>query len=109
VIIVAKHNEQCIERLVLAWSYARAMGLTVAGTVTVETAAGEGKALEAKLTRSEVNLLLNSRTQVPYLGCLKHSPSISVHRVNQGNLVKMTEAGIDMLAVRQALEATVAK
>jgi dethiobiotin synthetase len=109
VIIVAKHNEHCIERLVLAWSYARTMGLTVAGLVTVETSPGEGKVMESKLTRSEVDLLLNSRTHVPYLGCLKFSPSISVQRVNQGNLVKMTESGIDLLAVRQALEAAVAK
>jgi len=109
VIIVAKHNEQAIERLILAWSYARAQGLAVAGMVTVETASGEGRAMEAKLTRSEVNLLLNSRTSAPYLGCLKYSPSISVHRVNQGNLVKMTEAGLDLLPIYQAIEPAVAK
>jgi dethiobiotin synthetase len=109
VILVAKHNAEAVERLVLAWSYARTQGLTVAGMVTVETTNGEGKAFEAKLTRSEVNLLLNSRTSTPYLGCLKFSPSISVHRVNQGNLVKMTESGIDLLAIRQALEPAVAK
>lgn len=109
VIIVARHNEEAVERLILAWSYARVQGLTIAGLVTVETANGQGLALEAKLTRSEVNLLLKSRTGAPYLGCLKFSPSISVPRVNQGNLVKMTSEGIDMLAVQQALEPLEAK
>jgi dethiobiotin synthetase len=109
VIIVARHNEQAVERLVLAWSYAQTQGLNVAGLVTVETANGEGRVFESKLTRSEVSLLLNSRTRVPYLGCIKFSPSISVPRVNQGNLVKMTENGIDLLAIHRALEPAVAK
>jgi len=109
VLIVAKHNEEAIEKLVLAWSYASTHSLVVAGLVTVETANGEGRALESKLSRSEVSLILNSRTSVPYLGCLKYSPSISVPRVNQGNLVKMTETGVDTLVVRKALEAAVAK
>jgi len=108
-LIVARHNEEAVERLILACSYAHAQGLSVAGMVTVETASGQGKGLEAKLSRSEVNLLLQSRTNVPYLGCLKFSPSISVHRVNQGNLVKMTAEGVDLLAFQKVLEPVEAK
>jgi len=109
VVIVARHNEEAIERLVLSWAYAKSRGLDVIGFVTVETAFGQGSVFESGLTRSEVDLLLQSRTGLPYLGCLKFSPSISVHRVNQGNLVKMTESGVDLLPVLKALQATVAK
>jgi dethiobiotin synthetase len=108
VIIVARHDQEAVERLILSCSYAQGRGLNVIGLVTVETASGLGRTLEAALTRSEVDLLLSSRTQVPYLGCLKHSPSISVHRVNQGNLIKMTSEGVDLLPIRKALQIEVA-
>ncbi len=107
-IIVAHHNHEAIEKLVLAYSYMHEF-VKIAGMVTVETQANEGKQLESKLTRSEVALLLASRTHAPYLGCLKFSPSISVPRVNQGNLVKITAEGIDLLLILKTLNLGVVK
>jgi len=83
--------------------------LPITGMVTVETQADEGKVLESKLTRTEVALLLASRTSVPYLGCLKFSPSISVPRVNQGNLIKVISEGVDLLLILKSLNLNVVK
>jgi len=107
-IIVAHHNHEAIEKLVMAYTYMKDF-LPIAGLVTVETKADEGKQLESRLTRSEVALLLASRTRAPYLGCLKFSPSISVPRVNQGNLVKVTAEGIDLLLILKTLNLGVVK
>lgn len=107
-VIVAHHNSDAIEKLVMAYSYMKEF-VGVAGLVTVETQANEGKVLESKLTRSEVALLLASRTTASYLGCLKFSPSISVPRVNQGNLVKVTSEGIDLLMLLKALNLPVSR
>lgn len=106
-VIVAHHNQDAIEKLVLAYSYLHDLPIT--GMVTVETQADEGKVLESKLTRTEVALLLASRTNVPYLGCLKFSPSISVPRVNQGNLIKVISEGVDLLLILKSLNLNVVK
>ena len=106
-IIVAHHNQEAIEKLVLAYSYMQELPIT--GMVTVETQANEGKVLESKLTRTEVALLLTSRTKAPYLGCLKFSPSISVPRVNQGNLIKVISEGVDLLLILKSLNLATVK
>jgi dethiobiotin synthetase len=103
VLIVAAHRFDAPERLLSACAMAEARGLNIAGLLTVETAAGEGRLLEAKYSRQDVELLFQSRCRAPYLGCIKHSPSINVHRVNQGNLVKMTESGLDILSLYKSL------
>lgn len=102
-LVVARHNQDAIEKLILTHSYLSAAGLQVSGLLTVETVAGEGNVLESRLTRSQLELLLASRINAPYLGAIKFSPSISVTRVNQGNLVKVLESGVDLLAFRRAL------
>lgn len=103
VIIVARHNQEAIEKLILTHNYLTTGGVNVSGLVTVECTPGEGAVLEARLTRSDLELLLATRIAAPYLGALKYSPSISVTRVNQGNLVKVLENGVDLLAFRRAL------
>lgn len=103
-ILVARHRRDCIEKLIMANSYLTAQKLPVLGFVTVETEMGEGRELEALYTRSSLELLFMARTGRSYLGCLKFSPSISVLRSNQGNIIKMTEGGVDLLTIRKGLE-----
>lgn len=103
-ILVARHNQEAIERLLLTASYLTSGDkCDLVGLVTVECAPQEGQLLESRLSRSDLEMLLASRIKAPFLGTLKYSPSISVTRVNQGNLVKVTEAGIDLLAFRRAI------
>lgn len=106
-IVIAKHQFDSIERLITTCSYLQARGLEVIATATVETDPDAGATLERQSTRADFSLGLNERTGIPFLGCIKFSPSISVHRVCQGNLIKMTETGLDLLPLMKALNLTV--
>jgi dethiobiotin synthetase len=44
---------------------------------------------------------------VPYLGEVAYSPSISVETLRQGNLYRLTEAGLDLLPIQQALDVSI--
>lgn len=106
VILVGKHNHELFEKVTLAINYLKSRGARLVGVATVETAEYQ-KPQEFKLTRADLELGLNSRFQTHYLGLINYSPSISVPRVNQGNLIKMTSQGIDMLLILRALNAPV--
>jgi dethiobiotin synthetase len=106
-IIVAKHAADAIEQLVLSAYYLTMKRVFVLGLATVETSAGIGQEMEDRITRDDFAMALFSRTGAPYLGCIKYSPSVSVPRCNQGNLIKLTTAGLDLLTVMKALNLTV--
>jgi dethiobiotin synthetase len=42
----------------------------------------------------------------PFLGCINYSPSISVPLLQQGNILRQTETGIDLLPLQHALNLT---
>lgn len=48
-------------------------------------------------------LFLRGHTDIPYLGEIAYSPSISVEALQQGNLFRITELGVDLLPIQQAL------
>lgn len=102
VILVARHNFELLEKTALAVTYLRNKGAGLIGVATVET-----KELpvskQFKLTRADLELSLSNRMGTHFLGCIQYSPSISVARVNQGNLIKMTSQGIDMLLILREL------
>lgn len=102
VIIVARHNMDAMEKLVSAINYAQKAGLTVMGTATVETKFGEGQEAGSFLTRLNLELLARLGVPVPYLGSIKFSPSISVPRGNQGNLIRLATDGLDLLTIYEA-------
>ncbi|HNG73846.1 MAG TPA: dethiobiotin synthase [Candidatus Obscuribacter sp.] len=103
VLLVANHREDAPERLLSAAALAQNRGLDVLGLLTVETQSGEGQVLENRYSRQDVEQVFKTRSQAPYLGCIKYSPSINVQRVNQGNLIKMTESGVDLLALYKCM------
>lgn len=103
-LLVAKHDLSSLETLTVQSLYLTSKGVKPLGLATVETASSGGKDLEGLLGRDAFELALLSRTGVPYLGCIKHSPSISVQRVNQGNLIKSTQAGLELLEMMKALD-----
>lgn len=102
-ILTAKHASDAIEQLVLNAFYLTMKRVYVVGIATVETAEGMGAEIENKMRREDFAMALFSRTGAPYLGCIKYSMSVSVPRCNQGNLVKLTTAGLDLLTVMKAL------
>lgn len=88
----------------LAASYLRSKEAKLVGVGTVETTE-YGSANELKLTKSELELAIMNSAKTHYLGAIEYSPSISVPRVNQGNLIKVTSAGVDLLHVLRSLGA----
>ena len=105
-IVVAKHQIDAIERLVMTCAYLQHKGLVVIATATVETEPNGGAELEKRRTRADFLIGLNSKTGVPFLGCIKNSRSVSVPRVTQGNLIKQTESGLDLLPLLKAINLT---
>jgi dethiobiotin synthetase len=102
-ILVAKHNEEMMEKLSICSQYIKAKALKLIGLISVEVSPRYGGSLEERLTRTQTEILLQTRTQIPYLGCIKYSPSISVPLVKQGNLIKLTSAGLELLGLIKAL------
>jgi dethiobiotin synthetase len=106
-LLVAKHASDAIEQLVLNAHYLTTQRISVIGLATVETSAGLGAEIENKMRRDDFAMALFSRIGAPYLGCIKHSVSVSVPRCTQGNLLKLTTGGLDLLTVMKALNLTV--
>lgn len=102
VVLVARHNEFALEKIIMAVEHIQRKGLTVAGAITCETKMGEGRDLEATYQRNDLDRLIRSAVGVPYLGCVKFSPSISVVRVNQGNLIRLVNEGVSLAPISQA-------
>ncbi len=103
-ILIAKHNKDALEKIMLAATFLKSRDARLVGIGTVETSE-YGGANELKMTKSELELAILNNTNSHYLGAIEYSPSISVPRVNQGNLIKVTSAGVDLLHVLRSLGA----
>ncbi|MBS1957756.1 MAG: AAA family ATPase [Cyanobacteria bacterium SZAS-4] len=103
-ILIAKHNKDALEKIVLAASYLKSRDAKLVGIGTVETNEF-GSQNELKMNKSELELAIKNNTGSHYIGAIEYSPSISVPRVNQGNLIKVTSAGVDLLHVLRSLGA----
>lgn len=103
-ILIAKHNKDALEKIMLAATFLRSRDARLVGVGTVETTE-YGAANELKLTKSELELAIMNNVKSQYFGAIEYSPSISVPRVNQGNLIKVTSAGVDLLHVLRGLGA----
>lgn len=104
-ILIAKHNKDALEKIALAATFLRSRDARLVGVGTVETNE-YGAHQELKMTKSELELAIMNSAGSHYLGAIEFSPSISVPRVNQGNLIKVTSAGVDLLHVLRSLGAT---
>lgn len=103
-ILIAKHNKDALEKIMLAAAFLRSRDIPLVGVGTVETAECS-PANELKMTKSELELAILNHARTQYIGAIEFSPSISVPRVNQGNLIKNTSAGVDLLLVLRNLGA----
>lgn len=101
-ILVAKHNRDALEKIMLAATFLKSRDAKLVGVGTVETTEF-GTHQELKMTKSELEMAITNQVGAQYLGAIEFSPSISVPRVNQGNLIKVTSAGVDLLHVLRSL------
>lgn len=109
-LLVGEAGPESVERLLLNSAYLTARAIDVIGMTVVETRegglsclgirpadAGGDAALEA------LAIALKERTGVNFVGVVGYSQSVSVPAVNQGNLIKKTSGGLDLLPLIKAL------
>lgn len=101
-LLVAKAGVDTLEKLVLNAAYLSSQ-CRVIGMVIVETEANPPRDSWVTSARESIEIGLAERTGLPFLGCLRYSPSISVPKINQGNLIKTTSAALDLLPIIKAL------
>jgi dethiobiotin synthetase len=106
-LVVGKFGVGSFEDLVVNATYLQSRGLEVIALALVKTAA-EITGDKAKQLSEQAQIALQERTGVPYIGTLEYSQSISVERVNQGNLIKTTSQALDLLPIIKSLNVRVA-
>jgi len=97
-LVVTSKQADIIGALAPVLAYLWSRDAKVAGWLTVETSPVETPDWEHEI------LYLRSQYDVPFLGEIPYSPSISVETQQQGNLLRATELGVDLLPIQQALE-----
>jgi dethiobiotin synthetase len=97
-LIVTPKQPEVIAVMATAFSYLWRKNASVLGWIAVECAPSSLPYWDADV------LYLTQQYQVPYLGEIAYSPSISVEACQQGNLIRTTEMGVDLLPIQQSLQ-----
>lgn len=100
-LLVGRFGARTIEQFMMAATFLRKRQVNVIAMVSVQISPDFGQSM---ISNESLTLALRQRTGVPYLGCVPYSPSISVPQLNQGNLVKLISANIDLLPLLKALK-----
>lgn len=88
-------------RLIPALSYCQQKSVSLAGWIAVETEPCLPPYWDEELA------YLRYHHNIPFLGTIEYSPSISVPILQQGNIVRQTEMGVDLLPLQQSLNLTI--
>ncbi|MCE3234515.1 MAG: hypothetical protein K0Q50_695 [Vampirovibrio sp.] len=96
-LVVTAKQPDIISVLAPVFAYLWHRDAHVTGWLSVET-----NPIEAPDWDTEI-LYLRGHYDIPYLGEIAYSPSISVEAMQQGNLLRNTELGVDLLPIQQAL------
>lgn len=99
VVLVSRAGTTFLEKSRAAVQFAKARDVEIIGVIRVETSPDLG----FLLTDDAESLLLTHLTEVPFLGHLPYSPSISVPGLKQGNLLRMIEENIDLLPFQRVI------
>lgn len=98
ILLTVRKSPQVIADLAPALAYLYEGEADVIGWVAVETQPQPYAHWE------EDRFLISREYDTPFLGEIAWSPSISVEARHQGNLLKLTEAGVDLLPIQQAMD-----
>ncbi|WP_373532015.1 dethiobiotin synthase [Vampirovibrio sp.] len=96
-LLVTQKKPDLIGTLAPMLAYLWSKDATVVGWLAVES-----QPTHAPDWDEEV-FFLRGHSDIPYLGEIAYSPSISVEALQQGNLLRNTELGVDLLPIQQAL------
>ncbi len=97
-LVVTAKQPDIIGALAPVFAYLWSRDAKVAGWLAVETTPIDTPDWDQEI------LYLRAQYDVPFLGEIPYSPSISVEALQQGNLLRATETGVDLLPIQQALE-----
>lgn len=96
-LLVTSKQPDVIGTMVPIFSYLWSRDANVIGWMAVET-----HPVQVPTWDEEV-FFLRGHSEIPYLGEIAYSPSVSVEALQQGNLLRTTELGVDLLPIQQAL------
>lgn len=101
-LLVTPRQPDLLGALLPAFAYLEAQQADCIGWLSVETAPVQVPDWEEQV------FYLSQARPVPYLGEIAYSPSISVEALQQGNLLRTTEQGLDLFPLQQALDLMIA-
>ena len=98
ILVVTSKRKDLIGALAPGLAYLSRRDANVVGWMAVETEPTETPDWDYE------TLYLRTQYEFPFLGEILYSPSISVETLQQGNLQRLTEIGVDLLPIQQALD-----
>jgi dethiobiotin synthetase len=96
-LLVTQKKPDLIGAMAPVFAYLWAKDANVAGWLAVEAHPAQAPDWDEEV------FFLRAHSDIPYLGEIAYSPSISVEALQQGNLLRHTELGVDLLPIQQAL------
>jgi dethiobiotin synthetase len=106
VLLVAQKQADILSVLPPVLAYAAYRGIPLIGWVAVETSPVKPASFSFDTWQEDL-LYLSRCSNIPYLGEIPFSPSISVETFHQGNLFRLTEMGLDLFPIQQALDVAI--
>lgn len=96
-LLVTQKKPDLIGTLAPVFAYLWSKDARVIGWLAVETQPTQTPDWDEEV------FFLRGHSDIPYLGEIAYSPSISVEALQQGNLFRSVELGVDLLPIQQAL------
>jgi dethiobiotin synthetase len=96
-LLVTQKKPDLIGTMAPVFAYLWAKDATVIGWLAVESHPAQVPDWDEEV------FFLRNHSDISYLGEIAYSPSISVEALQQGNLLRNTELGVDLLPIQQAL------
>lgn len=96
-LLVTQKQPDLLGVLLPVWAWLQARGCLPLGWMAVETTPLVCPCWDADV------LFLQQEMPMPFLGEIAYSPSISVEALQQGNLLRSTEMGVDLAPIQQGV------
>ena len=106
VLLVTRKHPDILAVLLPVLAQAAYRQIPLMGWVAVETDAMSASAVSSESWQDDL-VYLSRCSNIPYLGEIPFSPSISVETSHQGNLLRVTEMGLDLFPIQQAFDVAI--
>lgn len=103
IVLVTPQTPELIAQLAPALAYLWNRSAEVLGWIAVATDATQPESDYSIGHWDKQCQLINREYQTPHLGTVPYSPSISIPRLQQGNLIRACESSLDLFPIQQTL------